>query len=170
MKIPHAAAKTAATAAAKSLQSRPTLCDPRDGSPPGSPIPGILQTRTSKWVAISFSNAWKWKVKVKLFSHVRFFEAPWTVAYQPPPSVGFSSHEYWNELPFPLALTLSSPTYAVLKFLGVTVTCTFLKKEFIIPLYFPVVKRGNLQFLTLRFLRWDLNFIHMFLAPLCSCC
>ena len=50
-------ALAAATAAAKSLQSSPTLCDPIDGSPPGSPIPGILQARTLEWVAISFSNA-----------------------------------------------------------------------------------------------------------------
>ena len=57
-------------AAAKSLQSCPTLCNPMDYSPPGSPVPGILQARTLEWVAISFSNAWKWKVKVKLLSHV----------------------------------------------------------------------------------------------------
>ena len=50
-------------AAAKSFQSCPTLCDPIDGSPPSSPVPGILQARTLEWVAISFSNAWKWKVK-----------------------------------------------------------------------------------------------------------
>ena len=75
-------------AAAKSLQSCPTLCDPRDGSPPGSPVPGILQARTLEWVAISFSNAWKWKVKVKSLSCVRLFATPWTVAYQAPPSVG----------------------------------------------------------------------------------
>ena len=58
-------------AAAKSLQSCPTLCDPIDGSPPGSPVPGILQARTLEWVAISFSNAWTWKVKVKSLSRVR---------------------------------------------------------------------------------------------------
>ena len=63
----------AAAAAAKSLQSCPTLCDPTDGSPPGSPVPGILLARTLEWVAISFSNAWKWKVKVKSLSHVRLF-------------------------------------------------------------------------------------------------
>ena len=57
--------KFSAAAAAKSLQSCPTLCDPIDSSPPGSPVPGILQARTPEWVAISFSNAWKWKVKVK---------------------------------------------------------------------------------------------------------
>ena len=70
--------------AAKSLQSCPTLCDPIDGSPPGSPVPGILQARTLEWVAISFSNAWKWKVKVKSFSRVRLFATPWTAAYQAP--------------------------------------------------------------------------------------
>ena len=68
----------AAAAAAKSLQSCPTLCDPIDGSPLGFPVPGILQARTLEWVAISFSNAWKWKVKVKSLSHVRLFETPWT--------------------------------------------------------------------------------------------
>ena len=66
-----------AAAAAKLLQSRPTLCDPIDGSPPGSPVPGILQARTLEWVAISFSNAWKWKVKVKSLSHVRLLATPW---------------------------------------------------------------------------------------------
>ena len=81
---------TAAAAAAKSLQSCPTLCDPRDRSPPGSAIPGILQARTLEWVAISFSNAWKWKVKVKSLSCVQLFATPWTAAYQAPLSMGFS--------------------------------------------------------------------------------
>ena len=76
---------TFAAAAAKSLQSCPTLCDPVEGSPPGFPIPGILQARTLEWVAISFSNAWKWKVKVKSLSHVRLLATPWTAAYQAPP-------------------------------------------------------------------------------------
>ena len=83
----------AAAAAAKSLQSCPTLCDPIDCSPPGSPVPGILQVRTLEWVAISFSNAWKWKVKVKSLSRVRLLVTPWTAA-QAPPSVGFSRQEY----------------------------------------------------------------------------
>ena len=78
-----------AAAAAKSLQSCPTLCDPIDGSPPGSPVPGILQARTLEWVAISFSNAWKWKVRVKSLSRVRLFPTQWTAAYQAPPSMGF---------------------------------------------------------------------------------
>ena len=106
-------------AAAKLLQSCPTLCGPIDGSPPGSPIPGLLQARTLEWVAISFSNAWKWKVKVKLLSRVRLSNAwKWKVkvkllsrvrllatscisAYQTPPSMGFSRQEYWSGVPFP---------------------------------------------------------------------
>ena len=92
---------TYAAAAAKSLQSCLTLYNPRDGSPPGSPIPGILQARTLEWVAISFSKEWKWKVKVKSLSHVRLFTTPWTVAYQAPPSMGFSRQEYWSGLPLP---------------------------------------------------------------------
>ena len=87
-------------AAAKSLQSCPTLCDPTDGSPPGSAIPGILQARTPEWVAIFFSNAWKWKVKVKSLSRVRLFATPWTAAYQAPPSMGFSKQEHWSGVPF----------------------------------------------------------------------
>ena len=62
--------------------SRVRLCDPIDGSPPGSPVPGILQARTLEWVAISFSSAWKWKVKVKSLSRVRLFSTPWAAAYQ----------------------------------------------------------------------------------------
>ena len=88
-------------AATKSLQSCPTLCDPIDGSPPGSPIPGIIQARTLEWVAISFSNAWKWKVKVKSLSRVRLFMTPWTAAYQAPLSMGFSGQEYWSGVPWP---------------------------------------------------------------------
>ena len=76
--------------AAKSLQSCPILCDPIDGSPPGSAILGILQARTPEWVAISFSNAWKWKVRVKSLSHVRLLVTPWAAAHQAPPSMGFS--------------------------------------------------------------------------------
>ena len=88
-------------AAAKSLQSCPTLCDPIDDSPPGSPLPGILQARTLERVAISLSKAWKWKVKVKLLSHVWLLATPGTAAYQAPPSMGFSRQEYWSGLPFP---------------------------------------------------------------------
>ena len=114
----------AAAAAAKLLQSCPTLCDPIDGSPPGSPIPGILQARTLEWVAISFSNAWKWKLKVKSLSHVQLLATPWTTAYQAPLSMGFSRQEYWSGLTFPghikqsiMSLQLSFPMS------GFIVTC-----------------------------------------------
>ena len=93
-----------AAAAAKSLQSCPTLCDPRDISPPGSPISGILQARKLEWVAIFFSNAWKWKVKVKSLSHVWLLATPWTVAYQAPPSMGFSRQKYWSGVLLPSTL------------------------------------------------------------------
>ena len=83
-------------AAAKSLQSCPTLCDPMDGSSPGSPVPGILQARTLEWVAISFSNAWKWKGKVKSLSRVQLLATSWTAAYQAPLSMGSSRQEYWS--------------------------------------------------------------------------
>ena len=92
---------TAAAAAAKSLQSCSTLCDPIDVSPPGSAVPGILQARIMEWVAISFSSAWKWKVKVKLLSRVQLFANPWTAALQAPPSMGFSRQEYRSGVPFP---------------------------------------------------------------------
>ena len=87
--------------AAKSLQSCPTLCNPINGSPPGSPVPGILQARTLERVAISFSNAGKWKVKVKSLRRVRLLVTPWTAAFQAPPSMGFSRQEYWSGLPLP---------------------------------------------------------------------
>ena len=80
------------TVTAKSLQSCPTLWDP---------IPGILQAGTLEWVAISFSNAKKWEVKVKSLNHVRLFKTPWTAAYQAPPSMGFSRQEYWSGVPLP---------------------------------------------------------------------
>jgi len=77
------------------------LCDPIDSSPPGSPNPGILQARILEWVAISFSNAWKWKVKVKSLSHVQLLATPWTAAYQAPLSMGFSRQEHWSGVPLP---------------------------------------------------------------------
>ena len=96
-----------AAGAAKLLQSCPTLCDPIDGSPPGSPVPGVLQARTLEWVAISFFNAGKWKVKVKSLSHVWLLATPWAAAYQTPPSMGFSRQEYLSGLPLP------SPQYCL---------------------------------------------------------
>ena len=101
----------AATAAAKSLQLCPILCDPIDGSPPGSPIPGILQARTLEWVAISFSNVWKWKVKVKSLSRVRLLATPWTAAHQVPPSMGFSRQEYWSGVPLPSPSSSTTQTH-----------------------------------------------------------
>ena len=90
-----------AAAAAKLLQLCPTLYDPIDGSPSGSPMPGILQARTLEWVAISFSNALKWKVKGNSLGRVRLFATPWTAAHQAPPSMGLSRQEYWSGLPLP---------------------------------------------------------------------
>ena len=85
----------------KSFQSCPSLCNPIDGSPPGFPVPGILQARTLEWVAISFSNAWNWKEKLKSLSRVRLLATPWTAAHQAPPSMGFSRQEYWSGVPLP---------------------------------------------------------------------
>ena len=111
--VPVVAVAAATAAAAKSLQSCLTLCNLIDGSPPGSSIPGILQARILEWVAISFSNAWKWKVKVKSLSHVRLLATPWTAAYQAPPSMGFSRQEYWSGLllPSPVAVATSSQIF-----------------------------------------------------------
>ena len=108
-----------AAAAAKSLQSCPTLGDPIDGSPTGSSVPGILQARTLEWVAISFSNVWKWKwkVKVKSLSRVRLLATPWTAAHQAPLSMEFSKQEYWSGLPLPSPLCLLQSTYSLKNFL-----------------------------------------------------
>ena len=93
--------------AVKPLQSCPTLCDPIDGSPPSFPVHGIFQARTLEWAAISFSNAWKWKVKVKSLSRVcPTLAIPWTVVHQAPPSTGFSRQKYWSGVPLP------SPIYS----------------------------------------------------------
>ena len=109
---------------AKSLQSCPTLCDPIDGSPPGSPVPGILQARTLEWVAISFSSAWKWNVQVKSLSRVRLLATPWSAAYQAPPSMDFPGkgtgvgcHCLLRILPIGMLLTTQTvayPSYIVL--------------------------------------------------------
>ena len=100
-------------AVGKSLQSCPTLCDPIDSSPPGSPVPGILQARTLEWVAVSFSNAGKWKVKMKSLSRVRLLATPWTAAFQAPPSMGFSRQEYWSGVPLPSLEEISSLSHSV---------------------------------------------------------
>ena len=111
-------------AAAKSLQSCTILCDPIDGSPPCSAIPGILQARTLEWVAISFSNTWQWKVKVRSLSRVRLFATPWTAAHQAPPSMGFSRQEYWSGVQYSflikgLSIVLFSLYFSAIFFLKV---------------------------------------------------
>ena len=95
-----------AAATAESLQPCPTLCDPTDGSPRSSSVPGILQARILEWVAVSFSHAWKWKVKVKSLSGAQLLATPWTAAYQAPLSMGFSRQEYWSGVPLPSPYTL----------------------------------------------------------------
>ena len=100
-------------AAAKSHKSCPTLCNPIDSSPPGSPIPGILQARTVEWVATSFSSAWKGKVKVKSLSHVGLLATPWTAAYQAPQSMGFSRQEYWSGVPSPSPTSTQKKPYTI---------------------------------------------------------
>ena len=107
---PHHSIGGMSAVAAKSLQSCPTLCDPIDGSPPGSAVPGILQARTLEWVAISFSNAGKWKVKVKSLSWVQLLATPWTAAYQARLSMRFPRQEYWSGLPLPSPGGMSSCT------------------------------------------------------------
>ena len=109
---------SAAAAAAKSLQSCPTQCDPIDSSPPGSPVPGILQARVLEWVAISFSNAWKWKVKVKLLSRVLLLATPSTAACQAPLSMGFSRQEYWSGVPLPSPAVLAVTHIRILAIVG----------------------------------------------------
>ena len=116
-------------AAAKLLQSCPTLCDPIDGSPPGSLVPGILQARTLEWVAISFSNARKWKVRVKLLICVRLFETSWSAAYQAPLSVGFSRQENWSRLSLPSLKILLREYYSKKHYLRVIKLYKFLTSK-----------------------------------------
>ena len=130
-------AKIEVAAGAKSLQLCPTLCDPIDGSPLGFPIPGILQARTLEWVAISFSNAGKWKVKVKSLSRIRLLATAWTAAHQAPPSMGFSRQEYWSGVPLPsprlkLVISLRSCDY------NAYFNCIFWEVIFSITVAIPV--------------------------------
>ena len=111
---------------AKSLQSWLTLWDPKDSSPPGSTVPGILQVRTLEWAAISFSNAWKWIVKVKLFSCVRLLATPWIAAHQAPPAMGFSRQEFWSGLPLPSPIPFSTTLLTLwFSYLFWSVFCNF---------------------------------------------
>ena len=122
----------AAAAVAKLLQLWPTLSDPIDSSPPGSPVPGILQAGTLEWVDISSSNTWKWKVKVKSLSRVRLFATPWTAAYQAPLSMGFSRQEYWSGVPLPSPMTKLD---SILKIGNITLpTNVYIVKAMVFPL------------------------------------
>ena len=135
----------AAAAATKLVQSCLTPCDPIDGSPPGSPVPGILQARTLEWVAISFSSAWRWKVKVKSLSRVWLFTTPWTTAYQAPLSMGFSRQEYWSGVPLPSPFLELGGDYLGFEFyLNYTNSLSHVFMQFIIlyMLYFIIKKEG----------------------------
>ena len=105
-------------AAAKSLQSCLTLCDPTDGSPPGSPIPGILQARTLAWIAITFSNAC---MHAKSLQSCPTLRDPWTAAHQAPLSTGFSRQEYWSGVPFPSPFSHIFYQYSILGLCGAVV-------------------------------------------------
>ena len=107
----HSVPPTLQQSESEVTQSCPTLCDSMDCSPPDSSVHGILQARVLEWVAISFSNAWKWKVKVKSFSRVQLLATPWTVAYQAPLSIGFSRQEYWSGVPLPSPFAHQSNTW-----------------------------------------------------------
>ena len=131
-------------AAAKSLQLCPTLCNPIDGSPPDSPIPGILQARTLEWVVNSFSSAWKWKVKVKLLSRVRPSATPWTAAFQAPPSMGFSRREYWSGVPLPSPYNLYRQMYLNAFTLYITQDIASNKNEFTIILVSLELKQNKI--------------------------
>ena len=150
--------EASAAAAAKSLQSCPTLCDPKDCSLPGFSVHGILQARTMEWAAISLSNVWKWKVKVKSLSHVQLLATPWTAAYQAPPSIGFSRQQYWSGVP------LFSPKRSIYQW----------------PKFYPLIRRVHSQTEHFSFLvdlylavfpRWDavyISQIHLKLLTLLS--
>ena len=125
---------------AKSPQLCPTLCNPRDGSPPGSPVPGTLQARTLEWVAISFSNAGKWKVKGKSLSRVQLLATPWTAAYQAPPSMGFSRQEYWSGMPLPSPYDLLAKPYYLFYMSGII----YLLPELLLGLWYIIYIKNNM--------------------------
>ena len=142
---------------AKSLQSCLTLCDPINSSPPGSPVPGILQARTLEWVAISFSNACKWKVKVKLLSHVWPSATSWTAAFQAPPSMGFSRQEYWSGVPLPSPFIFKLNNVCSLSFYSLT-------KYVSVLLIFSRLNFGVIKFLFFVYLfDFNLNFYYIFI-------
>ena len=152
---PHESRLGTAAAAAKSLQSCPTLCDPIDGSPPGSTVPEILQARTLEWVAISFSNAWKWKVKVRSLSRIRLLATPWTAAYQAPPSMGFSRQEYWSGLPLPSPMTNLD---GILKSSAITLPT---KVHIVKALVFPLVMYGCKSWIITKAEHWRIDALEL---------
>ena len=109
---------------------------PQRRQPTRLPVTGILQARTLEWLAISFSNAWQWKVKVKSLSRVRLLATPWTAAFQAPLSMGFSKQEYWNGLPFPSPMTNLD---SILKSRDITLST---KVHLVKAMVFPVVMYG----------------------------
>ena len=148
----------AATAAAKSLQSCPTLWDPTDGSPPGSAVPEILQARTLAWVAISFSNAWKWKVEVKSLSRVWLLATPCPAAYQAPPSMGFSRQAYWSGVPLPsLGRFLGKSWCSVKWLLGVRMCVCFMGKD-----SFILIGTSNNNVMIIKFEKYTWNLLSGF--------
>ena len=131
-----------AAAAAKLLQSCPTLCDPIDSSPPGSADPGILQARTLEWVAISFSSAWKWKVKVKSLSRVQLLAIPWTAAYQAPLPKGFPRQEYWSGVPSPSPLVLCNLLFfPLVNDVHFSISARFISSNNKPYLHYPVISK-----------------------------
>ena len=160
---------------AKLLQSCPTLCNAIEGSSPGSPVPGILQARTLEWVAIAFSNAWKWKVKVKLLSRVWLLATPWTAAYQAPPSMGFSRHEYWSGVPLPSPTLLlgnnnllrKSPSKAMLKILQARLQ-QYVNHER--PDVQAGFRRGRGTRDQIANIRWIIEKAREFQKNICCCC
>ena len=143
-----------AAAAAKSLQLCPTLCNPIDGGPPGSPVPGVLEARTLEWVAISFSNAWKWKVKS--LSRAQLFTTPWIAAHQAPPSMEFSRQEYWSGLPLQLCLTFCDPMDCILSRSKHKSSCDVV----VTVLFFS-------RYCTIRLKTFSLFFVFVFLWTIC---
>ena len=135
------------------------LCDPIDSSPPGSPVPGILQARTLEWVAISFSNAWKWKVKVKLLSHVRLLATPWTAACQAPLSMGFSKQEYWSGVPLPALIKCLIPNPVFLCIFMFILFWTFWTKIFCLFSTHSVTEQTHRFFRSCLQSKWIMEFV-----------
>ena len=149
-----------AAAAAKSLQLYPTLCDPIDGSPPGSPVPEILQARTLEWVATSFSNVWKWKVKEKSLSYVQLLVTTWTAAQQAPPSMGFSRQEYWSGVPLP-SLSIHAGISHIYRILN----CMHNIYTQYVHCGTESVKQGRRQWVFFLFYRWKKRKKNVLQAP-----